>query len=85
MLSWWGFASRGSDLFSCLLLASLCLTGLGFVGTFFSLRAMCGLRSANDKNEPPGPSINRFAGWHVYGAVGHSAAFIALCPAAPLL
>jgi hypothetical protein len=68
ILSWWAFASRGSDLFSCLLVASLCLTRLGFIGTFFSLRARRGLWSAIDKNESQGPSIERFAGWHMYGA-----------------
>ena len=86
ILSLWTLAARGADAFSSLLLASLGLTGLGLLGTFFSLRAMRGLWSAVDKDDSSrSPFVDRFARWHIYGAVCHTAAFIILSLAAPFL
>lgn len=85
ILSWWALAARGDGAFTRLLLASLGLTLLGLVGTRVSLRAMRQLRSAVDRDSPPGPFVDAFARWHIYGAACHTAGFIALSLAAPRL
>lgn len=61
------------------IVVSLIATALGFVGTSGAFPTMLKLWQASDKNEAQlSKLLDRFAGWHIFGAFWHVIAFIAL-------
>jgi Na+/H+-translocating membrane pyrophosphatase len=83
-LVWWA-CDAGGGWAKTFLSGAAGFTALGFVGTAFSLRAMRGLADAVERGDDGGASVTAFARWHVYGALCHGLAFIALAGASAFL